>query len=65
MSYCTDKPIDILYQEIADDIVKYSNAILIKKRDKQNLNGIKATGLFGQDAIVGYFRISIKSTLRN
>ena len=57
MSYTTGKPIDILYQEIADDIVKYSNAILIKKRDKQNLNGIKATGLFGQDAIVGYFRI--------
>ena len=57
MSYTTGKPIDILYQEIADDIVKYSNAILIKKRDKQNINGIKATGLFGQDAIVGYFRI--------
>lgn len=43
MSYTTGKPIDILYQEIADDIVKYSNAILIKKRDKQNLNGIKAS----------------------
>ena len=57
MSYTTGKPIDILYQEIADDIVKYSNAILVKKRDKQNLNKIKATGLFGQDAIVGYFRI--------
>ena len=57
MYYKTGKPIDILYQEIADDIVKYSNAILVKKRDKQNLNKIKATGLFGQDAIVGYFRI--------
>ena len=57
MSYCTDKPIDILYQEIADDIVKYSNAILVKKRNKINYSGIKAKGLFGQDPIVGYFRI--------
>ena len=56
MSYCTDKPIDILYQEIADDIVKYSNAILVKKRNKINYSGIKAKGLFGQDPIVGYIQ---------
>lgn len=57
MSYCTDKPIDILYQEIADDVVKYSNAILVKKRDKFNYSGVKAKGLFEQDPIVGYFRV--------
>ena len=57
MSYMTGKPIDILYQEIADDIVKYSNVILVKKRERQSLNGVRANGLFGQDPIVGYFRI--------
>ena len=45
----------VLFMNIETDVKE--NAILIKKRDKQSLNGIKATGLFGQDAIVGYFRI--------
>lgn len=57
MSFMTDKPMDILFQEIADDLVRYSNAFLIKSRvDK--LPGIKAKGIFEDGKpIGGYFRV--------
>ena len=32
MSFATDKPIDILFQEIGDDLIRYSNAFLVKTR---------------------------------
>ena len=57
MSYATGKPMDILFQEIADDLITYSNCILIKTRVKQVMPGIKAVGLFGADPVGGYSRI--------
>lgn len=57
MSYATNKPMDILFQEIADDLITYSNCILAKTRVKNVMPGIKAVGLFGADPIGGYSRI--------
>lgn len=57
MSYATGKPMDILFQEIADDLITYSNCILVKTRVKQVMPGIKAVGLFGSDPVGGYSRI--------
>ena len=57
MSYCTDVPMDILMQGIADDLVKYSNAFLLKCRvDK--IPGVKATPLNDDGMIIGgYTRV--------
>ena len=57
MSYCTDVPMDILMQGIADDLVRYSNAFLLKCRiDK--IPGVKATPVNEEGMIVGgYTRI--------
>lgn len=57
MSLCTRKPMDILFQEIADDLVKYSNAFLIKSRGDILFPGIKAKGVFDEKPVLGYFRI--------
>ena len=64
MSYQTDKPMDILFQELADDLVRYSNAFLIKARvDKMppgckvKANGIDTTGR----PVGGYFRVDPSS----
>lgn len=52
------KPIDILFQEIGDDLVTYSNAFIVKSRsDKFNINGLKASGIFDDKIVTGYFRI--------
>lgn len=57
MSYATGKPIDILFQEIADDLILYSNCIVVKTRVKNVMPGIKAKGLFNNDPIGGYSRV--------
>lgn len=57
MSYATGKPMDVLFQEIADDLILYSNCFLVKTRVKQVMPGIKATGLYGSDPVGGYARI--------
>ena len=57
MSYCTNVPMDILMQGIADDLVKYSNAFLLKSKvDK--IPGVKATPI-GEDGMIigGYTRV--------
>ncbi len=57
MSYATNKPMDILFQEIADDMVKYSNAFLIKSRVDSIGFNIKATPVGDNSKVVGgYFR---------
>ena len=57
MSYCTDVPMDILMQGIADDLVKYSNAFLLKCR-VEKIPGVKATPLNDDGMIVGgYTRV--------
>ena len=57
MSFATRQPIDILFQECGDDLIKYSNAILIKSRVQSVMPGIKATGFFKDKPVGGYFRV--------
>lgn len=57
MSFSTEKPFDILMQEVADDLIKFSNSFLVKSRAPINFGGIKATGVFGPHPVAGYFRI--------
>lgn len=57
MSFATRQPIDILFQECGDDLIKYSNAILIKSRVQAVMPGVKATGFFKDKPVGGYFRV--------
>src|SRR5690606_25613698 len=57
MSFATQTPIDITFQEIADDLVKYSNAFLIKSRVDIVAPGVKAVGVFANKPVGGYLRI--------
>lgn len=56
MSFATGVPMNILFQEVADDLVKYSNAILIKKRIDR-IPGVKAAPVFSDKIVGGYFRV--------
>lgn len=57
MSISTGKPIEILFQEIGDDMVKYSNAFLIKARGQSPI-AVNAKPAFGEKLpVVGYFRV--------
>lgn len=63
MGYMTDKPIDILFQEIADDMVKYSNAFLLKSRVENIGFNVNAKGVGGLLPVGGYF-IASPETIR-
>ena len=67
MSFATKQPIDILFQECGDDLIKYSNAILVKSRVQQIMPGIKAAGFFKDKPVGGYFRVdpSTISVIKN
>ena len=57
MSYCTGVPMDILMQGIADDLVVYSNAFLLKSR-VERLPGVKAKPIREDEMVIGgYTRI--------
>ena len=56
MGFCTGKPMDILFQEVADDLVRYSNAFLIKSRI-DSIPGIKARPVLSEKIVGGYFRV--------
>lgn len=56
MTFATNKPMDILFQEIADDLTMYSNAFLIKSR-VENIPTVKATGVLDPNPVGGYFRV--------
>ena len=57
MSYCTGVPMDILMQGIADDLVRYSNAFLLKSR-VERIPGVKAQPVTDDGMIVGgYTRV--------
>ena len=56
MSFATQKPIEILFQEIGDDLIKYSNAFLIKKRI-DSVPGMKLTPVLADKIVGGYFRV--------
>ena len=51
MSYCTGVPMDILMQGIADDLVRYSNAFLLKSR-VDRIPGVKAQAITQDGQIV-------------
>lgn len=51
-------PTNQLFIEIADDLVKYSNAVVIKARQDMALRGLRITGLAGPP-VVGYFPMNI------
>lgn len=60
MAEATEIPVDILFISIAEDVVKYSNAIVAKSRDQaagaQGKGvGITYQGLGGNPPIAGYF----------
>lgn len=57
MGFSTGKPIDILFQETGDDLIKYSNAFWVKSRVKNIMNGVNAKGFYNDNPIGGYFRI--------
>lgn len=56
MSFATQKPMDILMQEVADDLVRFSNAFLIKSRVDKLMPGVNAKGVYNDKPIGGYFR---------
>ena len=57
MSYCTGVPMDILMQGIADDLVVYSNAFLLKSR-VERIPGVKAKPITEDGMVIGgYTRI--------
>lgn len=57
MSFATGKPMDILFQEVADDMVRYSNAFLVKAR-VDSIPGISAKPIFENSKVVGgYYRV--------
>lgn len=58
MSFMTGTPMDILFQQVADDLVMYSNAFLVKSRtDMTNIGGLQAKGLYDPKPVGGYFRM--------
>lgn len=56
MSFATQKPMGILFQELADDLTRYSNAFLVKRR-VDSIPGIKATPVLADKVVGGYFRV--------
>lgn len=54
MSFATQKPMDILFQEVANDLIKYSNAFLIKQR-VQSIPGMNLQPIFNGKVVGGYF----------
>lgn len=57
MSFATRTPMDILLQQCGDDLIKFSNAILVKSRVAQVMSGVKAVGFFKEKPVGGYFRV--------
>lgn len=58
MSFATQINFDILIQGIAEDLVRYSNAFLVKSRvDTAQMGGIQAQGIYDTKPVGGYFRM--------
>jgi hypothetical protein len=63
MGIMTRKPWDILIAEVLDDVTKYANCYLVKKRGSlsQPIPGIPSQGVLGNaNPILGYFRADPK-----
>jgi hypothetical protein len=59
MAEATDTPTNTILKEIADCVVKYANAFLVKARQKEALNipGLNVQGMAGIQPIGGYFSL--------
>ena len=57
MSFSTGKPVDTLFQELGDDLLRYSNAFLVKSRVDKLMPGVNAKGVFADKPVGGYFRM--------
>ena len=58
MSFTTGTNMDVLLQGISEDLVRYSNAFLIKSRvDTAQMGGIQAQGIWDTKPVGGYFRV--------
>lgn len=63
MGFATGTPTDILLQQVGDDLIKYSNAFLVKSRVDQIMPGVKARGFYKDKPVGGYFRIDPASII--
>ena len=53
-------PVNQLFVEIAEDLVKYSNAVVVKvRKDIQWPRGIRVRGVNGMKPVVGYFPVNL------
>lgn len=62
MAEATSTPIGIFLTELAEDVVKYSNCILVKSRAKDQAvlpEGANIAGLNGKDPVAGYFPLNV------
>ena len=63
MAEMTGIPTNQLWIEVAEDLVKFHNAILAKARDKDNvisgILGVQLTGLAGREPVSGYFPLNM------
>jgi len=57
MEFGTSIPFDVLLNGIAQDLVTYSNAFLVKSRVDKIANGLQAKGVLDKKPVGGYFRV--------
>ena len=57
MEFGTNIPFNILLEEIARDLVYYSNAFLVKSRVDKIQGGLKTKAVLGKKVVGGYFRM--------
>lgn len=55
MSFSTSIPMDILFQQVADDLNKFGNAFLLKSRAERPYPGVKMIGVLNDNPVGGYF----------
>lgn len=56
MSFGTGMPWDIMLEELARDLVFYSNAFWVKSRIDKIMGGVQAKPILGKKPVGGYFR---------
>ena len=57
MEFDTSIPFDVLLNGVAQDLVTYSNAFLVKSRVDKIANGLDAKGVLDTKPVGGYFRM--------
>lgn len=57
MGLAVQKPIDVFFIELAEDLVKYSNVFIIKSRGPLDFPGFTVSGINGKNPVNGYFKL--------